>query len=206
MSPQLYIIQKQVIAFLAKHHPVIFIAGLGLFLSGGILYMYQVIQPAFAEPNVAVSSIKDFDKSTIEKIKNLRDSTTGGIQANFSCPRINPFAEQHIHCIYLIAGQLANYKAANKNEIPSSATLCTFVKTYLKGTSCTVASQNYTDNQGKTFTVQYRYVPKAFNEIGYWNSSVCAAKSPNGFAASADPNSSVLIVLQTDQTMLCVDS
>lgn len=205
MSPQLYAIQKQIVAFLSKHHAVMFIAVIGLILSGGILYMYNVIQPAFSEPDIAVSSIKEFDKVTIEKIKNLRDSNSTNSGVDLACPRIGVFSEGKIPCINWFSLQIAFYKDVNK-DIPKSAdTLCTFVKSYLDGPDCTTTSDvNLTDDK-KPYTIKYHYVPKATNEIGYWDGYKCSSDSKDGIAETADKGHYSLLGFQAGQPLTCVD-
>ncbi len=198
---------KQIKKTISKHHSFIFIIVACLGLAAVIYSLYDVMNMADTNSVSTTSSISGFDQATIEKIKTLHvSSDTSGSKVNLPCPRQAIFTEQHIRCLDWFSSQLADYRTANNGNIPSSTTLCTFVKTYLDGTNCTTASKKYTDDQGTPYTIQYHYTPKASNEIGYWDSSLCSAQSANGVTASGDPHQYALVTFQADHPLVCVDN
>lgn len=191
--------------FVNKHHAVLFISIIALLLALAVYILYETSNTTVSNDN-PISSIGQFDKVTIEKIKNLRDSNTGNDKINLPCPRQSVFTDKNTDCIYWFSGQLGSYQSANNGAIPTSSTLCTFVKSYLEGTDCTTVGRFFTDSQGKPYTIQYRYTPKASNEIGYWDSSACSAQSTNGVASSDNTRRYALIAYRANQTPLCVSN
>lgn len=93
MTPELFAIGRQIQGFLKKHHAVLYLSFVGLFLAASIYYMYQVIQTTFTPPAVTSSTISDFNQKTIDKIKSLQDSGSGAASVQLPSPRPNPFAE-----------------------------------------------------------------------------------------------------------------
>jgi hypothetical protein len=92
MTPELYALSNQLTASLKKHHVVLFISCLGIMLSVAIYLMYQTTQSTFVLPNATSSSITDFDQKTIQKIKDLHDSSTSPT-VMLPASRPNPFSE-----------------------------------------------------------------------------------------------------------------
>jgi len=81
-------------SFLQKHHPVLFIATVILFLAYIVFSLYEVTE--LTEPSAGssnTSSIAGFDQATVEKIKNLHSSTDGNDTLTLPSPRANPFVE-----------------------------------------------------------------------------------------------------------------
>lgn len=93
MTPQLYTLSKQFQRFLAKHHAVLFFSFIGLIIAAAIYLMYQVVQTTFSPLAVASSTISGFDQTTIDKIKNLHNSTNNNVTIQLPSPRPNPFTE-----------------------------------------------------------------------------------------------------------------
>lgn len=199
---------KQVTGIISKHHSFIFIVVTCLALAAVVYSLYDVLTMSDTVGGTTNSSISGFDKATIAKIQNLHDSSdASSSKTNFPCPRQYVFSEQRIRCIDWFSQQLGDYQAANSGNAPSDTTaLCTFVKTYLDGTNCTTTSDNYTDDDGKPYVIQYRKAPKASNEIGYWDSSSCSAQSANGVTPSSDPNHYALTNFQAGSAVVCVDN
>jgi hypothetical protein len=93
MNLQLYSLGKQINGFISKHHPVLFIAFVGLLLAGAIYYMYQVLILTNDSEIATTSVVSHFDQQTIDEIKALRDTTSGNETVTLPSPRSNPFAE-----------------------------------------------------------------------------------------------------------------
>lgn len=79
--------------FLAKHHPVLFITCVLLLLSLAVLMLYSVLNEATPSEESSASTISQFDKATIEKIKELHDSSDTPDAIKLPSPRPNPFVE-----------------------------------------------------------------------------------------------------------------
>lgn len=77
----------------AKHHSVIFAAVVILMLAIAVYALYDVTSQATAPVSDSGSTISDFDKKTIDKIKNLHDSSNVTDSLVFPSPRANPFSE-----------------------------------------------------------------------------------------------------------------
>lgn len=77
--------------FFAKHHAVIFISFITLLLATAVymLYMTTLAKPVEAP----ASTINRFDQSTVDRIKNLHDSSDSSNKLVFPSPRANPFTE-----------------------------------------------------------------------------------------------------------------
>lgn len=77
--------------FFTKHHAVLFISLITLLLSLAVylLYMATLAKPAEAP----VSTITRFDQATVDRIKNLHDSSDSSNKLVFPSPRANPFTE-----------------------------------------------------------------------------------------------------------------
>jgi cell division protein FtsL len=77
--------------FFTKHHAVIFISFITLLLAIAIytLYMSSTAQPV----DNPTSTIGQFDQATIDKIKELHDSSDATSELAFPESRSNPFTE-----------------------------------------------------------------------------------------------------------------
>ncbi len=94
MSPQIYMLWDSFKTFLRHHHPIIFIMLIGLLLGTAILLLYWVLTITFTQSGTNQSTISEFDKKTVEKIKNLHiSSDTTNTELVFPTPRSNPFVE-----------------------------------------------------------------------------------------------------------------
>jgi len=93
MSPQIYRFFKNARSFFGLHHTVIFITIVGLLLSLTVYSLYEVIIAPPEVSNTTNDQIDRFDKNTIGKIKDLRDSNTGDTSVTLPSTRPNPFVE-----------------------------------------------------------------------------------------------------------------
>ncbi len=93
MTPQLYSASRQVFRFIAKHHSVLFLSFVGLFMAVSIYIMYQVTDSTFAAPTNTTSTIPGFDQKTIDQIKKLNGNNNGNVTVQLPASRPNPFAE-----------------------------------------------------------------------------------------------------------------
>jgi predicted PurR-regulated permease PerM len=80
-------------SFFAKHHPVIVISAILLLLALAIFLLYSLLAVANSTETNAPSTIQNFDKQTIDKIKQLHDSGDTPEPIVFPSPRVNPFNE-----------------------------------------------------------------------------------------------------------------
>jgi hypothetical protein len=92
MTPQLYRFVDSTRVFFGRHHPVIFFAALGLGLAAAVFALYQVLMIT-ATPPVATGTITGFDEKTVQKIKQLHDSSNTNTTITLPSPRPNPFVE-----------------------------------------------------------------------------------------------------------------
>lgn len=80
--------------FVAKHHPVLFLCLIMALLAVAVYVLYDVMKISEATPSSSQSStIPDFDRATIDKIKKLHDSTDTGESLTYPTSRANPFIE-----------------------------------------------------------------------------------------------------------------
>jgi hypothetical protein len=93
MNADFYLVSKKITVFIRKHHAVIFITPLCIFLSIAIYFLYLVIQTTLTPSIAPASTIGSFDQKTIDKIKNLHDSTNSPTTVALPSPRPNPFVE-----------------------------------------------------------------------------------------------------------------
>lgn len=94
MSPEIHIVWQRVRTFVQRHHPVMFISTVGILLALAVYSLYDVLTITFFDPSTAQSSIKPFDKKTVDKIKKLHiSSDTTSDSLTFPSPRFNPFVE-----------------------------------------------------------------------------------------------------------------
>ena len=95
MTQNLYTLLNPLRAFVQRHHPIMFISFVGLSLAIGILSLYDVLTVTFETPDASQSTISSFDQRTVDKIKNLHDSSNSTVNTLvFPTPRANPFIEQ----------------------------------------------------------------------------------------------------------------
>ncbi len=94
MTPQLYMIINSLRRFFGHHHPVIFISIVGILIAVATLSLYQVFSLATdTESSNTSSTIGNFNKEAIDKIKQLHDSTNANTSINLPPARPNPFVE-----------------------------------------------------------------------------------------------------------------
>ena len=94
MTPQLYLFIQQFRRFIGKHHAVLFTTLLCLLLGIAVLSLEQVLAASNDPTSDATpSTIDTFDQSTIDKIKQLHNSSDLSAPLTFPTPRANPFAE-----------------------------------------------------------------------------------------------------------------
>ncbi len=93
MNDQLTSFFAPVSGFFAKHHSVVFASALVLLLAVSIYALYDVTTKATAPVSNSGSTISDFDRKTIDKIKNLHDSSDVSDTLVFPAPRSSPFSE-----------------------------------------------------------------------------------------------------------------
>lgn len=93
MTPQVYMLLKNIRSFLGLHHAVIFVSIIGLLLPYAAYSLYDVIASPPSVTNTPTSAIDEFDQDTINKIKSLRDSSSGDTSVTLPSPRPNPFVE-----------------------------------------------------------------------------------------------------------------
>lgn len=85
---------KQITKIISKHHSFIFIIVACLGLAAVIYSLYDVMNTAGTSSTSTTSSISGFDQTTINKIKNLHDSSDAPDTIAFPSPRSNPFIEK----------------------------------------------------------------------------------------------------------------
>lgn len=94
MTPQLYQLLASMRTFLKKHHAILFISLLGLIVAVAVIALYQALTVAFEKPVSTSSTIQTFDQKTVERIKNLHNSSDNSATALvLPSPRSNPFSE-----------------------------------------------------------------------------------------------------------------
>lgn len=93
MNDQLKTSLAPVSNFLAKHHSVLFACTISLLLAVSVYALYDVTTTATAPVADSGSTISDFDRETIDKIKNLHDSSDMSDSLVFPSPRSSPFSE-----------------------------------------------------------------------------------------------------------------
>jgi len=93
MSGDLSSILAPLKSFFAKHHPVVFISIILLLLALAIFLLYGLLAIANSTETDTTSTIRPFDKTTIDKIKQLHGSGDSPEPIVFPSPRVNPFVE-----------------------------------------------------------------------------------------------------------------
>lgn len=94
MTPQIYIAIANVRNILKKHHAFMFVVFIGLLLVFAVFSLYQVLSTSLVDSASANSTIDEFDQKTVDKIKNLHDSSDQTESSLvFPQPRPNPFDE-----------------------------------------------------------------------------------------------------------------
>ena len=92
MTIDFYAINKKVIAFFARYHMITFILLACTLLAVAIYLLFAIIESTTTAPKDANSTITGFDQKTIDKIKNLRDSSNAS-ELQLPSGRKNPFSE-----------------------------------------------------------------------------------------------------------------
>lgn len=93
MTPQLYSIAAIVRRFFGRHHPIIFILIIGILFAIAIFTLYQIFILAATPTTNGSNTIGSFDQATIDKIKQLHDSSNANTTITLPSPRPNPFVE-----------------------------------------------------------------------------------------------------------------
>lgn len=79
--------------FFEKHHTVLFISFIAILLMLCIYFLYSTVIQNPMTSEETTSTISQFDQKTIEKIKNLHDSSDASQTLQYPTGRINPFVE-----------------------------------------------------------------------------------------------------------------
>jgi hypothetical protein len=94
MTPQVYLFVTSAKRFFKHHHPVIFISFIGILLAAAVAMLYWVLVIGFSNEGTNVTNIGSFDQKTVDKIKNLHNSSDpNGSPLVLPSPRSNPFVE-----------------------------------------------------------------------------------------------------------------
>lgn len=93
MKNDLSLSLKPLQAFIAKHHPVLFITIVLLLLASSIFVLYDSTTTTLNQTRETTNTIGAFDKKTIERIKNLQSSNDSKSTLEFPTSRYNPFTE-----------------------------------------------------------------------------------------------------------------
>ncbi len=93
MSEQLAVLFKPLAKIFSKHHSFIFIIVTCLLLALAIYLLYGVLTESTTASSNTSRTIGNFDKKTVEQIKNLHDSSDTGSVIVFPSPRPDPFVE-----------------------------------------------------------------------------------------------------------------
>lgn len=78
---------------LVKHHSFLFVLFLLAVVGVAIFSLFQIYDSNLARIEPTESTIADFDNATIDRIKDLRDSTDAPKALEFPSPRPNPFTD-----------------------------------------------------------------------------------------------------------------
>lgn len=94
MTPQIYQFFASTHNFVKKHHAILFISLLAVIVAYAITSFYQALTISFEKPINTNSTIQNFDQKTVDKIKNLHDSSDTSVgPIVLPSPRANPFSE-----------------------------------------------------------------------------------------------------------------
>ena len=93
MTIDFYVINKKIIAFFSRFHLVTFVLVASLLFIVALILLVTVVESTTTTPTGVGSTISGFDQKTIDKIKNLRDSSGGNAELQLPSPRSNPFSE-----------------------------------------------------------------------------------------------------------------
>lgn len=94
MTPQIYLAVASMRRFMKRHHSLLFIIFLGILLVTAVFSLYQALSVIFTGDQNTNSKILQFDQKTVEKIKNLQDSSErSDSKLVFPAPRSGPFDE-----------------------------------------------------------------------------------------------------------------
>jgi hypothetical protein len=79
---------------ISKYHFSIFLTIVGILLAYAVYLLYVTFSITTESPTtVQTSTLGQFDKDTVKKIKELHDSTNADVNMDFPTNRISPFAE-----------------------------------------------------------------------------------------------------------------
>lgn len=94
MQLELYAINKKLSELLGRYHMILFILLASISLIVAIFLLYQSVNAASdTSSEIDNSALTSFDQKTIDKIKDLQDSSNGNAELQLPTPRANPFFE-----------------------------------------------------------------------------------------------------------------
>ncbi|MCA9338473.1 type II secretion system protein [Candidatus Saccharibacteria bacterium] len=108
-----------------------------------------------------------------------------------------------------ISVQLTNYVASTRGAVPSSADgLGNFVRGYLKGTSSTVAGDDYIDPNGNNYVVRYATAPTEIGQVGYYSKAHCDVNNVEDGVSSSNAarDYALTIKLENQNAPYCLDN
>ena len=94
MTAELYHYLRAFSKFMSKYHAIIFFSFVSMLIALGVLFLYLILESTFSPAPLAGDNIGSFDQTTINRIKNLNDSSNGqNATVTLPSPRPNPFVE-----------------------------------------------------------------------------------------------------------------
>jgi prepilin-type N-terminal cleavage/methylation domain-containing protein len=107
-----------------------------------------------------------------------------------------------------VSVQLTNYLSSTRGSVPNSAeSLGTFVTGFLKGTTNTLAGDDYKDPNGNNYSVKWRTQPEDAGQIGYYARSACDVSIAEGIKATdASRDFALTIKLENQNAPYCIDN
>lgn len=104
--------------------------------------------------------------------------------------------------------QMINYLASTRGAVPNTEdSFGKFVRGFLKGTSNTVAGDDYTDPNGNPYTVRFEIKPSQIGQIGYYPKKFCDVNTDDGVVASSAPRDFALtVMLENQNAPYCIDN
>lgn len=108
-----------------------------------------------------------------------------------------------------VSVQLTNYLASTRGAVPNSAdSLGKFVLGFLKGTSSTVAGDDYIDPNGNNYVVRYETAPTEAGQIGYYSKASCDVNNVDEGVKSSNAarDFALTIKLENQNAPYCLDN
>lgn len=78
---------------IGKYHFGIFFTIAGILLAYAVYLLYATFMLTAKSPTIEPSTLGQFDKDTVQKIKELHDSTNADTKVTFPANRTSPFVE-----------------------------------------------------------------------------------------------------------------